>query len=187
MNKFVKCSLLLLFSLSLFGCALPFQSSEYPAWDTKGLLEYYTLSDGRVIGGWLGTSIGEEIEAKWYKFTVNSVEEVDSYKDYKPGDNNTLYHASITITNTSEKDVYLFDSDFALVWNLESDDPSYAYSIDAIDDSMLVNEMVIKIGETKTIDTVYEVSKDVKKPMAIYYFEQYSDNQKGNKYYVYIR
>ena len=51
----------------------------------------------------------------------------------------------------------------------------------------LKKETALQIGETKTIDTVYEVDKSVKKPMAIYYYEQYSDGQKGNKYYIYVK
>ena len=53
--------------------------------------------------------------------------------------------------------------------------------------TMLTNEIAININETKTIDTVYEIDKSIKKPMAIYYYEQYSDGQKGNKYYIYIK
>ena len=182
------CKYLVLFGafLMLTGCTLPFQSKEYPTWKTKGILESYTLADGRNIGGWLGAYIKDKISCKWYDFTVNLFEEVNEYDGYKASDGKKLYHANITITNTSDKDVYLFEDDFALVWNLGTDNISYQSSKQGLTDTMLVNEMVIKIGETKNIDTLYEVDKSVKKPMAIYYYEQYSDNQKGNKYYVYL-
>ena len=59
--------------------------------------------------------------------------------------------------------------------------------MDAFTDTMLSNEMVIHVGEEKEIDTIYEVDKTIlKKTKAIYYYEQYSDGQRGNKYYVYI-
>ena len=41
--------------------------------------------------------------------------------------------------------------------------------------------------ETNLVQGFSEISKDNKKPMAIYYYEQYSDGQKGNKYYIYIK
>ena len=189
MKKLFKVSVLLFSMLALSSCALPFQSSKYPAWSTKKILEAYPLVDGRIVGGWMGANIGEKVSAKWYDFTVNKVEFLNEYEGYKVEDDEyTLVHASITITNTSNKEVFLFEDDFALVWNLDKEDRSYVSSIKPYTDTMLVNEMVIGIGETKTIDTVYEIKKDVKKPMAIFYYEQYiEDSQKGNKYYVYVR
>ncbi len=188
MKKLFKCSTLLVGILALSSCALPFQSSSYPAWSTKKLLESYPLVDGRIVGGWMGSYIGEKVSAKWYDFVVNYTEELSEYKGYKAADGKKLIHANITITNTSDKEVYLFEDDFALIWNLDKEERSYVSSMNAYTDTMLKNEIAIKIGETKTIDTVYEIDKDIKKPLAIYYYEQYiDDGQKGNKYYVYIK
>src|SRR5574344_791402 len=185
-NNF-KILVLTLAIIVLAGCTLPFQSNNYPTWETNGILESYTLTDGRIVDGWLGAKIGEKVSAKWYDFTVNYVEFLNDYASYTPESDKILVHASITIDNTSDKAIYLFDGDFALVWDLANDERSYAYSMDAFTDSMLTNEMVINKGESKTIDTVYEIDKTVKKPMAIYYNEQYSDGQKGNKYYIYVK
>ena len=44
-----------------------------------------------------------------------------------------------------------------------------------------------KVKETKTIDLLFEIDTNVEKPMAIYYYEQYGDGQKGNKYYIYYK
>ena len=187
MKKSIKLIVLSLIVFTLCGCALPFQSDKYPSWNTKGLLESYMLVDGRIVDGWMGASIKQTIKAKWYEFVVNEVNEVSEYNNYKPKENNKLIHANITITNTSDKDVYLFEDDFALIWDLEKEQRQYATSISPLNDKMLKNELKIGVGQTITIDTVYEIDKSVSKPMAIYYYEQYSDGQKGNKYYVYIR
>lgn len=187
MHNKIKVFTLFLITLTLTGCTLPLQSNNYPAWNTKGVLESYTLTDGRVVDGWEGASIQDNVTAKWYNFTVNYVESVNEYEGYTAADGNILIHANITITNTSDKTVYLFDGDFALIYNLEQEDRPYIYSKEAYTDTMLKNETAINKGERKTIDTVYEISKKINKPMAIYYYEQYSDGQKGNKYYVYIK
>jgi len=188
MKRLSKCLILIVSILLVSACAFPFQSSKYPTWETKGVLESYTLIDGRSIDGWVGANIGETISAKWYDFTINYVEELDSYEGYDAQDGKKLVHANITITNTSEKEVYIFSEDFALIWNLESSDRSYATSLAKYTDTMIDDkETPVAIGETKTIDTVYEIDESVKKPMAIYYYEQYSDGQKGNKYYVYVK
>ena len=186
MKRISKIVLLSLSIIFLSGCSLPFQSASFPTWKTKGVLEYYYLSDGRAVDGWLGTKIGETVNAKWYDFTVNKVEEVNEYAGRKAADNKKLIHATITIKNTSNKDVYLFDEDFSLIWDLDKSERSHVSSLEAYTDNMLSNELVVEQGQSKTIETVYEIDKDVKKPMALYYYEQYSADQKGNKYYVYI-
>ena len=183
MKKISKTILLSISLLLLSGCALPFQSDKYPAWTTKGILESYTLSDGRSIDGWMGSNIGDKINTKWYDFTVNSIEEVESFKDHKASDNKKLIHVSITITNTIDNNVYISNEDFALVWDLNKDDRSFVYPIKDINDE----EITIKVKETKTIDILFEIDKSAEKPMALYYFEQYSDGQKGNRYYIYYK
>lgn len=182
MKRLNKTILLLSAILLLSGCTLPFQSNKYPAWTTKGLLESYTLSDGTSTDGWMGLNIGDEITTKWYKFTITLIEEVNSYQDYKPSDNKNLIHASITITNTTEKDISINNEEFALVWNLEKEDRSYVYPLK----EKTPEEIIVKVKETKTIDLIYEVDKTSEKPMAIYYFEEYN-GQKGNKYYIYYK
>lgn len=183
MKKFNKTIILSSSIILLSGCALPFQSDKYPAWTTKGILESYTLSDGRNIDGWMGSNIGDTIKTKWYDFTVNTIEEVKSYKDYKPQDNKKLIHASITITNNIEKNVVITNEDFALVWNLNKNERSYVYPIKDINDE----EITIKVKETKTIDILFELDNNAEKPMALYYYEQYNDGQKGNRYYIYYK
>ena len=182
MKKLNRTILLLSTIVILSGCTLPFQSSKYPAWTTKGVLESYTLSDGTNTDGWMGLNIGDKVSTKWYDFTVNKVEEVDSFQDYKPSENKKLIHASITITNTIEKEISITNEEFALVWNLEKEDRSYVYPVKEKTDA----ETVVKVKETKTIDLIFEIDKSVEKPMAIYYFEEYN-GQKGNKYYIYYK
>ena len=186
MKRSSKLLILLISVIMLSGCNLPFQSEKYPSWSTKGVLEGYTLSNGKIVGGWLGAQIGDKVTANWYTFTVKKVEEVSNYENYKPQDGKKLIHAQIEINNTSDKDIYVFDGDFALVWDLDKEDKNYVYSLDPFTDTMLSNELIINKGETKVIDTVYEIDKNVKKPMAIYYYEQYN-GQKGNEYYVYVK
>ena len=147
------------------------------------MLESYTLSDGTSIDGWMGVNIGDKVSTKGYDFTVTNIEEVSSYQDYKPGDNKKLIHASITITNKMEKDISLSNEEFALVWDLSKEDRSYVYPVEEKTDKSIV----IKVKETKTIDLLFEIDTNVEKPMAIYYYEQYGDGQKGNKYYIYYK
>ena len=184
-NKF-KILVMVLFASTLCGCALPFQSENYPSWTTNGVLESYTLTDGRMVDGWLGTKVGNTVNSKWFDFVVNYAEVKDEYDGYKASDGKKLVHASISITNTSDKAVYLVKDDFVLVWNLDKNERSYTYSLDSYSNDMLSDEVSINAGETKIVHVVYEIDKNILDTMAIYYYEQYSDGQKGNKYYVYI-
>lgn len=183
MKKLNKAIILTSSIILLSGCALPFQSDKYPAWTTKGVLESYTLSDGRSIDGWMGTNIGEKISTKWYDFSVNLIEEVDSYQDFKPSDNKKLIHVSVTITNTIDKNVTIANDDFVLVWDLNKEDRAYVYPNKEFNN----DNVIIKVNETKTIDLLFEIDKNAEKPMALYYYEEYSDGQKGNRYYIYYK
>ncbi len=186
MKRSSKLLILGIICIILSGCSLPFQSSKYPSWSTKGILEGYTLSNGKIVGGWLGAQIGEKIVANSYTFVVNKIEEIKSYNGYNVQENKKLIHAQIEITNTTDKDIYVYDNDFALVWDLDKEDKNYQYSMDPFTDTMLKNELIIEHGQTKSFDTVYEIDKSIDKPMAIYYFEQIN-GQKGNEYYIYFK
>lgn len=187
MKKWSKIVICLLIIGCLSGCTLPMQSNKFPAWKTSSLLDARVLEDGRTVDGWQGLNVTETAKCKWYNFTVTSIEELNEYAGYKAQDGKKLVHAQIRIENTSDKDVYLFDGDFALLWDLDKNVYGYAYSLDPYTDTMLKNEMVIKVGETIEVDTVYEISSNLSKPYAIYYAEQYSDQVQGNKYFVYIK
>ena len=181
MKKSSKLIIIIIGIFILSGCSLPFQSENYPGWTTKGVLEGYTLSNGKTVGGWLGAQVNEPINTSTYSFTVKKIEELKEYQNYKAQDNTILIHAQIEIANTTDKDITIFDSDFALVWDLEKEEKSNAYSLKSFN-----NELVIEQRNTKSIDIVYEINKDIKKPYAIYYYEQYN-GQKGNEYYVYYK
>lgn len=187
MKKFSKGIILSSTFLLFTGCAYPFQSNKYPAWTTKGILESYTLSDGRSIDGWVGANIGDVINTKWFKFTVNFIDEVDSYKNYKPENNKKLIHAQIKITNNSQEDINILDEDFALVWNLNKEERTYVYPKEYSIDANSYKEITIGVNETKIVDIIYEIDNNTEKPWALYYNEQYNDGQKGNKYYIYLR
>ena len=83
--------------------------------------------------------------------------------------------------------VNILDEDFALVWNLNKEERTYVYPKEYYVDATIYSEISINPGTTKTVDVIYEIDKDAEKPWAIYYNEQYSDGQKGNKYYIYLR
>ena len=102
MKKLFKCSILLFGMLSLSSCALPLQSTNYPAWSTKRILESYTLVDGRVVGGWMGANIKDKVSAKWYEFTVNYAEVTDI-----TAHNNQTYTYKIGNTHNVYTDYYI--------------------------------------------------------------------------------
>ena len=186
MKKKFKIFIMIIASISLCGCTLPFQSDKYPAWTTNGILESYTLTDGRIVDGWSGSKISDTVKSKWYDFVVNYAEVLKEYDGYKASNGKKLIHASISIKNTSDKAVYLVKDDFVLVWNLDKNERSYTYSLEPYSKDMLSNDISINTTETKIVHVVYEIDENINDTMAIYYYEQYSDGQKGNKYYVYI-
>lgn len=187
--KYIKLAVLITFIIILTGCTLPFQSEKYPAWNTDGIIDTKTLEDGRIVDGYQGLSINEVAHTKWLDFTIQNVTICDSFENYKANAGKKLVIASIEVTNTSDSKQYLSLEDFPLMWNLEKEEANYTYSFNPnIENvSFLKDNMVVKVNETITFKTIYEIDDNLSKPYAIYYGEMYSDDIEGNSYYVYVR
>ena len=187
--KYFKLIILLTLATILTGCTLPFQSDKYPAWKTNGLIDAKTLEDGRLVSGYQGLNINEVANTRWLDIIIKNVTVCDSFENYKAGASKKLVVANIEVTNTSDSKQYLSLEDFPLMWNLDEEDASYTYSFDPNIDSVsfLKDNMLIKVGETISFKTIYEIDDNLSKPYAIYYGEIYSDKVEGNSYYFYVR
>lgn len=187
--KYLKLIILLTLTTILTGCTLPFQSDKYPAWNTNGLIDSTTLEDGRVVAGYQGLSVNETAHTRWLDITIKNVTICDSFENYKASAGKKLVVANIDVANTSDAKQYLSLEDFPLMWNLDKEEANYTYSFNPNIDSaiFLKDNMVIKINETISFKTIYEIDDNLSKPYAIYYGEIYSDKIEGNSYYFYVR
>lgn len=157
-----------------YGCTLPFQSSSYPAWNTRGIIDTEDLSDGRVSNGWQGAEINTLIKTATFEFRVDDVS-IDK-------NTNTLI-ADIYIKNTSDKNITLYAEEFPLIYNLEKKDSNYTYPLKEENKQ----KIILECDEDIHVKYKYEIDSKNKKPYAISYSEQSLENKTGNSYYIYIK
>lgn len=187
MNKNLKkCILAVVILTTTCACSLPFQSKEYPAWSTNGIIDYEEVN-GKKTNGWQGLTMNETAHTDNFDIEVLDAKEVEEYASAKPSENTKLILAKIAVTNISQEKQYLSKEDFPLMWNLQSDEASYVYSKDPITVEMLKDNLVVPVNETVIFNTLYEIDKNISKPYAIFYGEKDSKNTEGNSFYIYLK
>lgn len=160
-----KIGLIFMGVLTLSGCSLPLQSSNYPAWKTKNL-----IMNKNTNSGFMGLYIGDTAHVTDFDITVTSYEEKDD-----------KLNITVKIKNITESKKNINNKDFPLMWNLDKDKSSYTYPID---DN---KKHTVNGNEEIVLNISYELKSNMKKPLAIYYGEVYEDKTDGNSYYFYIK
>lgn len=109
-------------------------------------------------GGSTEGGIGDTLKTEWFSFSVDSAETATEYAGYTPEDGNMLLDLVVTVTNTTDDEIEMYDADFYL------DDPAdteyYVFSLDPIDDTMMPLAYPLAPDETVTYHLVFEVSAD---------------------------
>lgn len=163
--KKIKSILIILSIILLSGCALPLQSTNYPAWKTKNLIKNNDSNSG-----FMGLYVGDTAHTTDFDITITSAEEVDN-----------KLNVNLKIKNTTDSKKALTNKDFPLMWNLDKAQSSYTYSLDETE------KYIFAVNETKEIKISYDLKSNMKKPFAIYYGEVYEDKTDGNSYYFYLK
>ena len=70
---------------------------------------------------------GDTMETYFFDFTVNSAYLTSDYAGRTPGEGNVLLVADITVKNTFEQSIEMYDTDFQVQW--DDGDDAYAYPI----------------------------------------------------------
>ncbi len=129
--------------------------------------------DGQASGG-----ITDNMHTMFFDFAVQNMTFQEQYADCVAEDGYQLVVCNVEITNTTEADVTMYDTDFQLDW-VEDGETTYAwpttyYDTDPAGD-MLESEYTIAAGETKVGVLAYVVpdSLDSDTPMSLCYQEYY--------------
>ena len=142
-----------------------------------------TLEDGRKVGGSAKAEIGETITNVFFSFSVNHAALVDEYSGEKAERGFLFLVTEITVTNTSEEELPMWDSDFAVQWGDGENDYSYPYTRFA--DTQMEDAFTLAPQETLTADVVYEILlQEGENEYSISYLEYYDDEVEGNIFYV---
>lgn len=108
---------------------------------------------------------GDTMETYFFDFTVNSAYLTSDYAGRTPGEGNVLLVADITVKNTFEQSIEMYDTDFQVQW--DDGDDAYAYPIttdmetytevEPVGENQLPGTYPMAVDEERSGELVYEV------------------------------
>ena len=142
--------------------------------------------------------VDDTMETYFFDFTVNGAYLTNDYEGYTPAEGNTLLVADITVKNTFQESIEMYDIDFQAQWGEEGED-AYAYPIttdmetftelDPVGENQLPGTYPMAVDEERNGELVYEVPAG-HVDFSISYLEQFVDDageeSTGEVYFVYF-
>ena len=129
--------------------------------------------------------LGDVIRTDFFDFSVDSAYTCAEVGSYTAPDNTQLLVVDITVENTSNYSMPMFDSDFQAQWGGTGDE-DYSLPISRpIADNQAPASYEIPISGTATYTHVYEVPADTK-DFSISFQEYYEDGSVGDMFFVYF-
>lgn len=131
--------------------------------------------------------IGDVMHDQFFDFTVNSVFTCDTYEGYTPEAGRQLLVAELTVKNTFNETIPMFDTDFQAQWNDKEDqDNAFSNPIETIvSGDQMEAEYNLAVDEERTGLLIFEVPEDLQ-DFSIVYLEEFDDDTTGNLYQVYF-
>ena len=178
MNMKKRCAaicLCVVLTLALSACGM-FQS-DAAAPEDSGVI---TPVDGYAEG-----QLEDVLRTAFFDFSVNSAYTCQELDAYTAPDGTQLLVAEITVQNTSDYDMPMFDSDFQAQWGGTGDD-DYSLPISRpFTDNQAPASYSIPVDESVTYTHVYEVPADATE-FSISFQEYFEDETMGDVFFVYF-
>lgn len=125
----------------------------------------------------------------FFDYTVNSAYLCDEFQGYVPSqDGFRLLVADVTIKNTFQESIPMFDSDFQVQWNSDAEDAydvPITYYTDAVSDQQLPGEYDLAVDEERSGLLVFEVPEG-NKDFSISYLEIFEDGSEADVFFVFF-
>lgn len=181
MKKWLLGALSLFLTAGMTACTNKTASSEE---DDTPKINIVTAEDGYASG--YATDV---MRTAFFDFTVNSGYLTTSYDEYTPEEGNVFLVVDITITNTLNQSIPMFDTDFQAQWGEDEDPDAFTYSLTAYGQEpkgdMLPEEYELAINETRTGKLVYQVPANYH-DFSVSYMEVYDNQDSGDLFFVYF-
>lgn len=141
-----------------------------------------------------GNHLGDTMHTYFFDFTVNSAYVCGAYEDYTPQDGNRMLVAEVTVKNTGDASIEMYDTDFQVQWGSEDEDdfrvpittdPDTYEELDTLNEKQLPGTYTLGIEGERTGLLVYEVPAD-QADYSISYMEMFDDESTGDVFFVYF-
>lgn len=131
---------------------------------------------------------GDVMKTYFFSYRVNSAYLCDEYNGYLPADGKRLLVADVTVKNTYNESIEMYDTDFQVQWNTDGEDDydvPVTYYADPVSDEQLPAAYALSINEERTGLLVFEVPEGYK-DFSISYLEMFDDDSEGDLFFVYF-
>ncbi|WP_312636675.1 DUF4352 domain-containing protein [Oscillibacter sp.] len=131
--------------------------------------------------------IGDVMHSEFFDFTVNNVYICDTYEGYTPEADHKLLVSELTIKNTFNETIPMFDTDFQAQWN-DKDDQDNAFSNPVetmVSEEQMEPEYDLAVDEERTGLLIFEVPADFD-DFSVVYLEEFDTGETGNLYEVFF-
>ena len=134
---------------------------------------------------------GATMKTYFFDYTVNSAYVCGEFEGYQPAEGNQLLVADVTIKNTFDEEIEMYDTDFQAQWG-GSGDEDFSVPItwdgseegaDTLTDGQFPAIYTLAKGESKTGLLIFEVPEG-KTELSISYMEAFDDNSTGDTFFV---
>ena len=145
-----------------------------------------TAKDGYAEG-----SIGDTMSTAWFTFKINSAKLADDYKGTVQADDGMkLAVVNVTLTNTFEEDIPMYDSDFQIQWGEGEDDYDFPVTLEEPSlwtEGMLEESYELPVKKSVTGDLVFAVPEGIHDFLLAfmeYYDTEDEDSEEGDVFFI---
>ncbi len=174
-------------AVSLVGCSSVKSVSGGESEEKKEFQEE-TQTEVSSEDGYGEGRFGDVMKTYFFSYCVNSAYLCDEYNGYLPADGKRLLVADVTVKNTYNESIEMYDTDFQVQWNTEGEDDydvPITYYTDPVSAEQLPTTYELSVNEEKTGLLVFEVPEGYK-DFSISYLEMFDDESEGDVFFVYF-
>jgi len=176
MKKIAALLLAVLMTAALAGCGSPASGGS---------------STGYAQDGYAEGKLGDTMHTYFFDFTVNSAYTCSQYETYSAAEGKELLVAEVTVKNTFNDKVVMYDTDFQVQWNDDADDAFdvpvtyYLDQTETLGQNVLPYEYTLQKDESRTGLLVFEVPAG-QPEHSISYVEYFDDDTEGDTFFIFF-
>lgn len=148
----------------------------------------------RAEDGYAEARIGDLVHSYFMDFTVNSAYTTADYHGHTAPEGGKVLVVEMTIKNTFNESLPMYDDDFQGQWSASSETDEFAWPItegedggdlDTVAEEQLPAEYELAVNESRTGTLVFDVPAD-EKDFSISHLELFDDNSEGDTFFVFF-
>ncbi len=150
--------------------------------------------DVRAEDGYAEARIGDLVHSYFMDFSVNSAYTTSDYHGHTAPEGMKVLVVNMTIKNTFNESLPMYDDDFQGQWSASSETDEFAWPIteaedgsdlEVVSEEQLPAEYELAVNETRTGDLVFDVPAD-EKDFSISHLELFDDDSEGDTFFVFF-